>query len=440
MKKTRKGFTLVELLVVIAIVAILATVAIIGYTSFTKKADLSVDQQTVEQLNTALEAGSVGISNISIEDVAEILAGAGFNLENGINALRTENKIYWFKSYNKIVLADAEGNVAAPKDNDQLVNDFKTNFNDTTKVFDLAKLVDGSSVVVDGTIVGSFAEALAQGGEVTLFDDLTLNTAVEVKGNTVINLNGHKIETNQSIGRPFTITEEGVSLTINAEGSTIQTGKYGLVDVTGSSNDVEIVVNGGSIVGTLDNGSLFKVRTHPLGEVKNVDLVLNNVNIDFQDAGSKLSYIVDGTYFTADGKLASSLLNISVEVNGGTYNVVRGFNACDSLTIKGATINATNAGVSESNNVLIENSTLTCSATKDDAYWGACVVTSGDRTVVIKNSTLTNNNGYTVNVLPSGGTVTLEGCTTTADSFNVFDMSEGKTGSIIVDGTVVISK
>ena len=38
MKNTKKGFTLVELLVVIAIVAILATVAIIGYTSFTKKA------------------------------------------------------------------------------------------------------------------------------------------------------------------------------------------------------------------------------------------------------------------------------------------------------------------------------------------------------------------------------------------------------------------
>lgn len=33
-----KGFTLVELLIVIAILAILATVSIIGYSSFTKRA------------------------------------------------------------------------------------------------------------------------------------------------------------------------------------------------------------------------------------------------------------------------------------------------------------------------------------------------------------------------------------------------------------------
>ena len=38
MKKNKKAFTLVELLVVIAILAILATVSIVGYTQFIKKA------------------------------------------------------------------------------------------------------------------------------------------------------------------------------------------------------------------------------------------------------------------------------------------------------------------------------------------------------------------------------------------------------------------
>ena len=39
-----KGFTLVELLVVIAILAILATVSVVGYTSFIKSAHISNDE------------------------------------------------------------------------------------------------------------------------------------------------------------------------------------------------------------------------------------------------------------------------------------------------------------------------------------------------------------------------------------------------------------
>jgi prepilin-type N-terminal cleavage/methylation domain-containing protein len=47
---TRKGFTLVELLVVIAILAILATVSVVGYTSFINRANSSVAQQELTQV------------------------------------------------------------------------------------------------------------------------------------------------------------------------------------------------------------------------------------------------------------------------------------------------------------------------------------------------------------------------------------------------------
>ena len=78
MKKTRKGFTLVELLVVIAIVAILATVAIIGYTSFTKKAEESSDRTLVAQLNTAITRVDGG--KYSIHEAAELLKEHGFDI------------------------------------------------------------------------------------------------------------------------------------------------------------------------------------------------------------------------------------------------------------------------------------------------------------------------------------------------------------------------
>ena len=50
MNNTKKGFTLVELLVVIAILAILATVSVVGYTSFITNAKNSVAQQELTQI------------------------------------------------------------------------------------------------------------------------------------------------------------------------------------------------------------------------------------------------------------------------------------------------------------------------------------------------------------------------------------------------------
>ena len=89
MKKTRKGFTLVELLVVIAIVAILATVAIIGYTSFTKKAEMSNDRTLVAQLNTAITG-----ENGDIHAVAEALRAHGFDIRK-IKAVADDHQILW---------------------------------------------------------------------------------------------------------------------------------------------------------------------------------------------------------------------------------------------------------------------------------------------------------------------------------------------------------
>ena len=51
-----KGFTLVELLVVIAILAILATVSVVGYTSFIESATVSNDENIAAQLNNFLVA------------------------------------------------------------------------------------------------------------------------------------------------------------------------------------------------------------------------------------------------------------------------------------------------------------------------------------------------------------------------------------------------
>ena len=58
-KNTKKGFTLVELLVVIAILAILASVAVVGYTSFINKANNSACEQEIAQVKTQVTSNDI---------------------------------------------------------------------------------------------------------------------------------------------------------------------------------------------------------------------------------------------------------------------------------------------------------------------------------------------------------------------------------------------
>ncbi len=56
MKKIKKGFTLVELIVAIAILSIIATVAVVGYTAFVKDAKDAKAEMELSQIVTYINA------------------------------------------------------------------------------------------------------------------------------------------------------------------------------------------------------------------------------------------------------------------------------------------------------------------------------------------------------------------------------------------------
>ena len=110
-KKLRKAFTIVELVIVIAVIAILAAVLIPTVSSLIEKANVSNDTQVVREMNTALSAESVEEVPQKMEDVLAILDEYGFDMAK-LNP-STKGYLYvWEKTSNQILLMDGEGAVA----------------------------------------------------------------------------------------------------------------------------------------------------------------------------------------------------------------------------------------------------------------------------------------------------------------------------------------
>lgn len=102
----RRGFTIVELVIVIAIIAILAAILIPTFSNITKKANLNADKQAVRSMNEALAQyeASYGYGKVTtIEDAMQVLANAGYNADNWV-CLTAGYQVYWYETDNRCIL------------------------------------------------------------------------------------------------------------------------------------------------------------------------------------------------------------------------------------------------------------------------------------------------------------------------------------------------
>lgn len=113
MKKTktntarRKGFTIVELVIVIAVIAILAAVLIPTFSSLIRKSNLSADKQAVREMNIALAADEeLHGKATTVERAMQVLANAGYNSDNWV-CLTQGYEVYWYSKENRLVLYNA---------------------------------------------------------------------------------------------------------------------------------------------------------------------------------------------------------------------------------------------------------------------------------------------------------------------------------------------
>ena len=118
-RSTKKGFTIVELVIVIAIIAILAAVLIPTFASLIAKANLSNDQQAIRNMNTSLAVQVVPNTKFTYAgDAVNALYMDGWNM----GKLKTYSNGFHYAynlDDNKMYLVDNTGKVIYPEEVDK---------------------------------------------------------------------------------------------------------------------------------------------------------------------------------------------------------------------------------------------------------------------------------------------------------------------------------
>lgn len=112
--KKKKGFTLVELIVVIAVIAVLAGVSIPAYFYITNQAKQSADEQAVDQMNTLAQISSIESGEVSDKEILNILNEEGYNTTS-LKTTYSGTAMYYDHDLNKILYVEkSSGDVLFP--------------------------------------------------------------------------------------------------------------------------------------------------------------------------------------------------------------------------------------------------------------------------------------------------------------------------------------
>ena len=321
----KKGFTLVELVIVIAVVAILAAVLIPTFASLVKRANLSADQQAERQINTLLATEFATDKPETLKEVVDMLDANGYNVD-ALVPLSKGYKFAWDKENNKIILlADSE------------VGSYET--------------LDQGLTYINETVstAKDFKEALIKGQDITLTKNITIDEAITIDEgeNVELDLAGFTLTSPQeSTGRSvYPINNKGTMIikngTIDARG--IQNyGVMTLENVTVIAHDS----NGGGCVWTYANSqtTIKNVTFKALnGDAKETNGDIEHEPVLISVAKDAKVIIESGTFETNSG--AYALLNNGGEliINGGTFTAMRGVVSANSgtTTINGGTFKVT---------------------------------------------------------------------------------------------------
>ena len=364
MKNTnKKGFTIVELVIVIAVIAILAAVLIPTFVGLVNKANLSADQQAVRQMNQAIAMTGKEITDINT--LIDTLDEQGYNSKKTLVPVSKGHTFYWDSTTNKIILVDANNAVVFPADATYVAGDEKYHSLEASIVY----------VDVDATDTKTFVDAVNNGyKDITLNTDIAQSDAIVVQAGSeiVVDLGGKKLETGtrNPYDHQYAFNVYGTVTftngTIDARGVEVRGGGKVVIGEGVTINAVDD--NGGAAVYLYAgaeveiNGGTFKSLAAQ-SNINGGSVILNN--------GGKIT-INDGTFVSeVNGPYVVNHQGGETIINGGTFEAARGVvgaQVSGTVTINGGTFTKTDLTISSSYEVYCD----------------------GNATVVINGGTFTN--------------------------------------------------
>ena len=214
----RKGFTVVELVIVIAIIAVLAAVLIPTFAGLVRKANISKDTQLVRNLNTALATATEKPK--TMYEALQIAADAGY-LVDKINASATSNEILYDSKNNVFCYYNAtnpsEGSVEYIPESAQ-----GSQINDPAEYYLLWKIYDKDDDI-PAAADQKFSVYLADDAKVPADGKLTVSVGFDAGTNTKVN----DVTYNGKKGNSVILRTNGGKLTVNDTNDNNQQYFYG---------------------------------------------------------------------------------------------------------------------------------------------------------------------------------------------------------------------
>ena len=400
MKKqmNRKGFTIVELVVVVAVIAVLVAVLIPTFSGIIKKANMSADQSAVYSMNTAIAIAETEVT--TLEQAVDALEAQGFEVKN-LKPLTKHREFYYYKSLNAVVLVVTDEETGVKSVEFPTEKKYSETFADdlakTGEAQELFNLYDGAKyidVVASGR--NDFKNAVEAGTKnISLKKDLTMNktTTVPAGAEIIVDLGGKTLSTakRDSISHFYAFDVEGTLTFTN-----------GTVDARGVQ-----VYEGGKLI---------------IGEGATLNAVDDNGGACiWLYEGSEL--VIDGGKFTAlngdcdhvndaEGKAEPGIINNNggkVTINGGTFESVSNcyaiINNDGEMVINGGTFKSTRGMLCANDGTITVNGGTFTTASDAVAWLG--YVYDGD--ITVNAGTFTGPNEFTVDSAnDANGTITVK--------------------------------
>ena len=333
-RNNRKGFTIVELVIVIAVIVVLAAVLIPTFASIIDKANESADVQLVRQMNTILKAEeTVDGKPADVDEVKAILTKNGIG--DFVPAL-AEHAFAWDSVNNVVVLMNKETATGVfPKEYEGVAYD-SVNW-----------VIFGGTINKTLSPDDSLADALANteiGETIVLSSDQTLGADV-LPSYVNIDLGGHKLTLNNGLNM---VANSSITLS-NGD---VESARINVADgATLTLNDIDITFDGEAIVPS---------------RASHIDI----------NGGSILANVPIATNYS-DGWCRDVVLNMRGTTLGsnedpcaiGVMLIMSG-----DTTISNCTIYATVAGILDrAGNVTVKNTVINYSPEEDfsDTYFGS---------------------------------------------------------------------